>query len=91
MEGVSRKYLPDIEGDPVTQMMFADELESVVDISARNSFSGQIVQAAEEASSAVRDPSLVGLGLRGIKAGVKFAKRQNAENALQAIDDLLAQ
>ena len=76
------------DDDVLTQVLFADELDSMFGAGARTSFKGQISQAIESGSQAARR-GVIDTALDVGAAGVEKARGINEENAIKSIEKLL--
>jgi len=87
VEGVATKYGGKFDDDLLTQVLFADELDSVFKPVARTSFQGQIGQAVDRAAKAAQGPKAVAIEAAGSLAD--RARGINEEQAFKAIKRLL--
>jgi len=90
IEGMAKKYGGRFNDDIMTQVLFADELDSVFKPVARTSFQGQIGQAVDRAAMATAAP----VASTALKAGSKIidkVKGKSEEKAFKYIKQLLTQ
>lgn len=90
IELMSKKYGGKFDDDIMTQILFADELDSVFKPVARTSFQGQIGQSGERAARAARaarSPADAALSAAG--KGIDAVRGINEENAFKSIKNLL--
>lgn len=94
IQSVAGKYGRTFDDDLMTQVLFADELDSVFGPVARTSFQGQIKQGVEQgvnmAAEAGTNDGLMRMGLKAAGGLVDRARNINEEAAFQSIKDLLS-
>jgi len=93
---IGRKTGAKFDDDITSQMLFADELDSLFGTTARTSLKGQQQQVADKAA---RDAQAVMMATQGapdtgaisniVGRGVRAAKGINEENAIKAIEEML--
>jgi len=88
IEGQKRKPFTD---DLLSQVLFADELDSVFKPVARGSFEGLINRSIERGARGAANPAtgIVDLGVSAVVAGAKKARGINEDSAYKAIRELL--
>ncbi len=102
VESVAKKYSGDGkklltgkgngEDDLLTQVMFADELESVFGSSAKTSFQGDIEKAINKGANLATSPtSGFDAGVSILGKGAEKIRGINPDNAIKAIKDLLSE
>lgn len=91
IEAMARKHATKpIKDDLITQVLFADELDSVFGPVARTSFQGQIEQGVKQAGNAVQSSGgLGGLVIDLAAKGAAKAQGINEAGAMKSIRDLL--
>lgn len=91
LEAIAKRFSDKIDGDLVTQVRFADELDSVFGPTASASFHGDIAKGIRKGVDAASGRG--GIADLVIDAGVGAAKKvrgKNEENAFKAIEALLS-
>lgn len=85
----SKKYGGSFNDDILTQMLFADELDSVFGGGGRTSLKGEVKKANVDAAVDISQMTIPGAVATGVKAGAKYARGINEKNQLKAIKALL--
>lgn len=89
IETTAKKYGGDFDDDIMTQMLFADELDTVFGGGARTSLRGEVKKANVDAAIDLSQLSIPGALAVGAKAGTKKLRGINEKNQLKSIKDLL--
>jgi hypothetical protein len=90
IERISRKYGGKFKDDISTQMLFADELDTVFGPTARTSLAGETVKGIRRgAEVATGQKTAMGAVLETGAAGMEKLRGINEANALKSISDLL--
>lgn len=94
LQSTAKKYGATFDDDLMTQVLFADELDSVFGPVARTSFQGQIKQATEQGMNTAAElgtnEGMVKAGLRAAGGLVDKARNINEDAAFEAIERLLS-
>lgn len=87
----SASISPDsLNDDLIAQVMFVDELEKTFGTHARTSLQGDVAKVADRAIDTVAgSQTMFGAAAEGAKAGYRFSRGINEENALKALRKLL--
>ena len=85
----AKKYGGSFEDDIMTQMLLADELDSVFGGGGRTSLKGEVKKANVESAIDLSQMSIPGAIAVGAKAGAKKLRGINEKNQLKAIKALL--
>jgi hypothetical protein len=88
LEAVAAKYGAQFTDDLLTQVLFADELDSILGGAPRASFKGQIMQAIEANIPTTTTGMVIEAGKATVKA-VKDGKTPKIESQIKVIRDLL--
>jgi len=89
IEATTKKYGGSFEDDMLTQMLFADELESVFGGTGRTSLKGIVKDANVDAALDATQMSVPGAVVAGAKYAARKARGINEKNQLKAIKKLL--
>jgi hypothetical protein len=90
LEGVSKKYGSSFNDDIATQMLFADELDSVFGAVARTSLQGEVGKSVKKGmETAAGARTVTGAAIDAAAAGVEKLRGINQENAFNSILELL--
>lgn len=89
IEGVGRKYGGKFEDDLLTQVLFADELDSVFKPVARTSFENLIGRATERSIEGGMRGGMFEAGRTAAKEGIDKLRGINEEARFKAINELL--
>jgi len=91
LNNTSKKFGAEFDDDIVTQMLFADELDSKFGPVARTSFQGQIQQGVQQSiRAATGQESFLNAGLDTLSKSTDRLRGINKENAFNAMDALLS-
>jgi len=90
IETTSKKYGGSFDDDILTQMLFADELDSVFGSGARTSLKGEVKKANVESAIDVAQMTATGIAATGAKAGLRRLRGINEKNQLKSIKRLLS-
>lgn len=89
VERVSKKTGAEFSDDIMTQMMFADELDSQFGIVARTSLAGEAEKAVKQGAGVLRGRGFGEAATEALAIGVEKARGINEENAIKAIEEIL--
>lgn len=90
VNNVSKKYGAKFNDDIMTQMTFADELDSVFGPAAKTSLAGEVQKAGRSvAETAIGDRSVRGSLAEGAGKAIEKAQGINEENAIKAMRAIL--
>ena len=89
IESTAKRYGGAFDDDILTQMLFADELDSVFGAGARTSLRGEVGKAGIDTVIDVSQMTIPGALATGVKAGAKRIRGVNEKNQLKAIKNLL--
>ena len=85
----SKKYGGSFDDDIMTQMLFADELDSVFGGSGRTSLRGEVKKAGVDTAVDVSQMTIPGAVALGVKEGARKLRGVNEKNQIKAIKELL--
>ncbi len=90
LETISKKYGASFDDDIATQMLFADELDSVFGPVARTSLQGEVAKSVKTGlGAASSNTTATGAAIDAAAAGVEKLRGINQENAFKSISELL--
>jgi len=89
IETTAKRYGGSFDDDILTQMLFADELDSIFGSGARTSLKGEVKKAGVESAIDISQMTIPGALATGAKAGARRLRGINEKNQLKAIKNLL--
>lgn len=88
-EGIVKKYGGEFSDDIRDQISFAERLDAMFGSAAKTSIGGEMDKTVDRAVD-LSQKTAAGMAAEGLKSGYKAIRKVNEENAIKALDALLA-
>ena len=89
LETIARKYGGRFNDDIATQMLFADELDSMFGAAAKTSLQGDVAKAVKSGGRAAQGRTVTDIAIEGAAAGAEKLRNINQEAAFKSMQALL--